>query len=170
VQVRDEIGFDKWLRYFQNGGLEEIFSGAAEVSGEDKSAKKQKKSAASAVVDPKVDIVLIEDDDTFASHHLADILNSAFSSKKDLKDKLLAMQSKHEVFKGVKRSKKEKDATGASKDVSFTNMQICEKISKCRPDAVETAAELLSWLKVSAIKCDAAGIDVLLCVEYELEF
>jgi len=121
-------------------------------------------------VDPKVDIVVIEDDDTFASHHLADILNSASSSKRDLKDKLLAMQSKHEVFKGVKRSKKEKDATGASKDVSFTNMQICEKISKCRPDAVKTAAELLSWLKVSAIKCDAAGVDVVLCVEYELEF
>ena len=121
-------------------------------------------------MDPKVDVVSIQNDDTFASHHLANILHSAFSSKKDLKDKLLVMQSKHAVFKGVKRSKQEKDATGASKDVSFTNMQICEKISKCRPDAVKTAVELLSWLQVSAIKCDAAGVGVVLCVEYELEF
>jgi len=146
--------------------------GAGGVSGEDKSAKKQKKSAASAVLDPKVDVISIEKDDTFASHHLADILNSAFSSKKALKLRLVTMQEKQgcEVFKGVKRTKKEKDATGVMKDISFTNMQICEKIAECRPDTVQTAAELLSWLQVSAIKCNAAGVGVMLCVEPEIEF
>jgi len=87
----------------------------------------------------------------FEAQHLIDVLCAAFSSMRSMKELVQDVKMKNEVFKtGVKLSSKSNG--------TYTKVQIAESIVKCRPDSVTNAHELLSWLVVSCVNSNVAGL------------
>ena len=87
----------------------------------------------------------------FEPQHLIDVLCAAFSSMRSMKELVQDVKMKNEVFKaGVKLSSKSNG--------TYTKVQIAESIVKCRPDSVTNAHELLSWLVVSCVNSNVAGL------------
>ena len=111
----------------------------AQIATQPGSASSEGRGRAEAVPSPAAGAGV-----SFSSKHLADVLCAAFSTMQAMKGCLQTVQSKSEAFKTVQMSSKA--------DGQYSKEQIAASISKCTPDSVTNAQELLSWLKVSAIE------------------
>jgi len=95
---------------------------------------------------PAEQLAIVQRTRAFKSQHLACVLGAAFDNLRSTKELVAYVKTKSDVFKtSVPLSSK--------LDGAYNKVQITESVSKCRPDGVTTAHELLSWLVlVSAAK------------------